>query len=122
MQRALQSCRLASEPSLPNDPTVAYADLLSGDALATNLIVLGGPDSNSLTREMLRRAPTTMVFGEPNHHVISFRSHTTGRSYNPSHTAFGQVETDYGVIIRFHNPFAPRYCVLLIFGCYGFGT
>ena len=103
------------------NPAVGQADLMSGEALGHSLIIVGGPDNNSIAREMFKRIRTGLQLGNPDANEISFRSAITRRTYVPR-AEDGEVLTDYGVILRAPNPFAPERRVLLLFGCYGFGT
>jgi hypothetical protein len=78
-------------------------------------------DTNFVARDMLRRIRTSLTFGNSKANEVSFRSPRTHQVYAPEWN--GQsVEVDYGVIIRSQNPFATDRSVLLMFGCYGYGT
>lgn len=54
-----------------SDFEVSYADRLDGDALRTNLILLGGPDFNIITGEAASRIKSTLRFGNPAINEIS---------------------------------------------------
>lgn len=55
------------------DFTVLYADRIEGNSLKTNLILLGGPDANSISREALSRIKSTIKLGDPDTHEILIR-------------------------------------------------
>jgi hypothetical protein len=100
---------------------VAYSDKVSGDDLASDLILIGGPDNNSVTKDVIGRVPTTLMFANPERFEVSFASVEANRLYSPEF-ASGKVIVDYGIILRTSNPFDRRHKVLVLFGCFGFGT
>ena len=101
---------------------ISYADQLDGDALKTNLIVLGGPDANLLTREVVGRVSTTLKFGDPDQYVISLFDSAEGCEYVPRQGQSGIIENDFGIILLCSNPFAPKKRMLLGAGSFGYGT
>jgi hypothetical protein len=120
-----------------------------GDSLRRNLILLGGSDANSLTQECLKHlnchytllwpedttreataSPTSNTWGIPR---LQGTENSSEDSTGKPQIAFtpiiehGDVTQDYGVIIRTRNPFVPirsrqEKQIVVIFGCYGFGT
>jgi hypothetical protein len=104
------------------DIAVRYADRLDGDEFSRDLILVGGPDANSLTRDILRRLSLGLTLGDPTEHEVSFYSTVTRTLFAPERNAAGQIAVDFGVILRVPNPFAPGRRVLMLFGCFGFGT
>jgi hypothetical protein len=96
-----------------------YADQFDANALGGNLVLVGGPDANSITRTVLRRVDTDLQFGDADRNQISFFSRATDTAYVPE---TGRDFVDYGVLIRARNPFASENVVLLMFGCFGYGT
>jgi hypothetical protein len=107
-----------------SEPQVVYADRLEGDALKHTLISLGGPDANAVTREALKLINSKVRFGDPFNNEIAIRD--TGvepaRLYVPSTPDRDGTATDYGVIIRAPNPFAPEKEIMIIAGSFGHGT
>ncbi len=101
---------------------IAFADRMSGDALNTHLVVLGGPDGNSVAREVVRRLDTSIRFGNADRHEIAFHDSQTGATYVPRGTGTSSIEDDYGLIVLGANPFAPDRRLLLIAGSFGYGT
>lgn len=105
------------------DVAVTNADLLGGDSLKSNLILLGGPDANKITKDAVVAIDSTFQFGDPSEHVISFYDSETGKTYAPSKRVDSQdIERDYGVIIKTDNPFAKDKKILIIAGSFGYGT
>lgn len=104
-------------------PPVAYADRLSGDQLKQNLILLGGPDANSVSEKVARRIEATLRFGEKAVHDIYVVDHSEGRVYSPSiSSSSAAAGTDYGLVYKAKNPFSVDDAVLLIAGSFGYGT
>lgn len=102
---------------------VAFADEMPGDGLNSNLILLGGPDANVLTREAMARIPSTLRFGDPDLNQVSIRDATTGKNYHPEPGRTpDEVVRDHMLVLRAANPFSPDKQLLLIAGSYGFGT
>lgn len=106
---------------LPGVP-ISYADRLDGDALKTNLVLLGGPDANVLTREMARRIRSTLKFGDPDRHVIAMFDSVEQRQFAPRRSQPDTLENDFGIVFSCNNPFAPRKRVILGAGSFGYGT
>jgi hypothetical protein len=100
---------------------VTYADRMSGDELSAHLLLVGGPDANSVTQEVVSRIPTTLILGDPKRAEISFIDGVTRQAYAPEFRA-DDVSADYGVILRTTSPFDRKRKVLMLFGCFGFGT
>lgn len=112
---------------------VTYADEMSGNDLSADLILVGGPDSNSVTGDVLRRVTTSLKVGsptptrEPDPHgehdrfELAISSGATSTTFVPEYDA-GKLVADHGAILRVTNPFDRRRKALLLFGCFGFGT
>jgi Predicted nucleotide-binding protein containing TIR-like domain len=101
---------------------VRYADRLDGDELRADLITIGGPDANSITKQLVEGVPTGLLMGDPSDHKVSFASKGSGKSFVPNISGNGEVTSDYGVIIRARHPSSGKSSVLGLFGCFGFGT
>jgi hypothetical protein len=105
------------------DFSVTYADSAGGDSLKTNLILLGGPDVNSVTREVINKLGSTFRLGNHLKYEIAIRDTTTGRVFAPVQDFESlRVEKDYCLILKTTNPHSPRNHLLLVAGCFGFGT
>jgi hypothetical protein len=121
---------------------------LTGRSLRRNMIVIGGPDMNQVTLRFLSslqlchrfevpeatetaelgahrvwQIPSLVVFGPAGEKdELSFRPSVEG----------DELVQDYGVIVRTRNPFMPSGTglagkrrgkrIVIIYGCYGFGT
>jgi hypothetical protein len=106
-------------------PQVFYADRMKdGDALKHPLILLGGPDANEITDKASKLLRTTLRFGNPNIHEISFLdiSAKPPRVYKPNDATSQQSESDLGFICKAPNPFATDKPALIIAGSFGYGT
>jgi hypothetical protein len=104
------------------DVTIAYADRLDGDGLKTHLVLLGGPDNNTITKEAVSRIQSKIRFGDPDNYEISIYDSESKERYVPIGTGSNIVKNDYGVIFKTANPFAPDKQLLLVAGSFGFGT
>ena len=121
---------------------------LTGRQLRRNLIVLGGPDANRISlrclegmklsyaiewQEISARSSQSITRTPRNLPRLVFKG--SGHEEKPAFEPLsenGGVVRDYGVIIRTHNPFMPRNekapsprhgkRVVVIYGCYGYGT
>jgi hypothetical protein len=120
----------------------------SGTGLRKNLVVLGGKDANSLTEACLRQlnctfelqwldgpaidAPKATEVSEPEQktpQVPELQPTIYAEDGLPNFRPImsdGLLLRDYGVIIRATNPFLPEDAkdksVVIIYGCYGYGT
>ncbi len=105
-------------------PQLAYADRLEGDALKHTMILLGGPDANSVTRRTAKRITSMLRFGSAEVNEIAIRdtSEASPRLYVPSPLDQDNAGTDYGLILRAPNPFAPDKEIMIIAGSFGHGT
>lgn len=121
---------------------------LTGRSLQRNLIILGGPDANSVSHECLKAMRLNYALKWPDKEdaegeLTSSRTWTQPRlvSTEPSegvsefftpHQEGREIVQDYGVIIRSRNPFLAwgkkpfrswrSKRVIMIYGCYGYGT
>ena len=103
--------------------TVSYADRLSGDSLKTNLVLLGGPDANAASKEAIERIKSTLLFGNPTQYEVALYDSATDKMYAPLRAlSSGEITTDYGIIFKTTNPFAPDKWLLLVAGSFGYGT
>lgn len=106
-----------------HDLVVSYADRLDGDSLKTNLILIGGPDANAVTREAVTRIGSTLQFGNPASYELVIYDSQTKRGFAPLRRMDSEkITTDYGIILKTTNPFAPTKQILIIAGSFGYGT
>ena len=106
------------------NPKVAYADRLDGDELKHTMILLGGPDANSVTRRLYNRIASTLRLGNHESGEISIRDTSVQppHFYGPSPRDHNNAYTDHGLILRAPNPLAPDKEVMIIAGSFGHGT
>jgi hypothetical protein len=105
-------------------PRVAYADRLEGDTVKQTLILLGGPDANSVTSRAVKHIDSKLRFGDPSINEIAIRDTAVNppHCYIPSSPDGDRGSIDYGVILRSPNPFAPDKELLVLAGSFGHGT
>jgi hypothetical protein len=105
---------------------IVYHDRADGELYGSNLICIGGPDANSVTRLILEKLEYGIRLGIPEQHDITITDVKNGRSYVPEveHVARGEtrVTLDHGVVIKEQNPFNRERCILILAGSFGFGT
>lgn len=115
-------------------PSIVYADLLGGEQLETNLIVLGGPTSHEFMKRILNTLKLSCQFETlPNNTFPNKREHIfvdrrTSQTYTSTlkrHTSgrnLKEVEQDYAIIIRAPHPFCSKKQILHIAGLHDYGT
>lgn len=94
----------------------------SGDRYQNNLILLGGPDANKLTREVYNKLETNFRFGNPDKNEITLYDSKEKMKYSPKYNSNNEVVGDYGFAFKSKNPFNPETDVIILAGCFGFGT
>jgi hypothetical protein len=102
-----------------------------------NIITLGGPSTNSVTKDALERmaAHVQIVDPGPNKPVevhdlaavspgsASLPSPASGRRHRTRVQRYAaRPETDHGIIVRAGNPFNPDKEILIIAGAWGYGS
>ncbi|MBE8517221.1 hypothetical protein ILP97_06810 [Amycolatopsis sp. H6(2020)] len=95
---------------------------LNSRELRSDLILIGGPDGNTATKEIMERldGETSYVFAGDAPAVLHKGSDETAA---PQYNKSGDPTNDYGLIIRAANPLAPDTAeVVILAGCWGFGT
>lgn len=97
---------------------VVYADRVGGDALNSNLIVLGGPVANEISADVVNRLESSLKPGQ--NEILDTISKITHRSRRRAGS--DELTSDYGLVIVAPNPYAPDKRMLLVFGTYGFGS
>ncbi|MBZ5510011.1 MAG: hypothetical protein LAN70_02465 [Acidobacteriia bacterium] len=108
------------------DPKVVYDNRLEGDDLKHTIIALGGPDANEVTRGAVKQIDSKLRFGDPevDKNAIVIRDTTSDppRLYNPDPLDRDGAGTDFGLILRAPNPYAPEKEMMIIAGSFGHGT
>jgi S-layer like family, C-terminal region len=106
------------------DLIVTYDNRIHGDELKNNLILIGGPDVNRITREVVAHIDSKLKFGNPDQHEIFIQDVSTKKIYAPFglSSSFDDIKLDYGLILKAKSPFDPSKYVLVIAGSFGYGT
>ncbi len=105
------------------DFRVAYADRMAGDALRTNLVVIGGPDANSVSKAILPQINSTLRFGNPDQYEIALHDLVEKKRYAPFRLiGSSELSRDYGLIVKTRNPFDNSRWLLFVAGSFGYGT
>jgi len=98
---------------------------VSAEQLRENLILIGGPHSNSVSDLIMRKMPCTFKFGPSDGPAGK-----DAKLYDSRQESFtdcltdgsGKLVSDQGLIIRCPNPFVQGKQVLILAGSWGFGT
>jgi hypothetical protein len=103
---------------------VAWASRLQGERLSDNLIMLGGPDNNAISKRFLSLVNPTFRSGLDAPNEIAVRDSIRERRYTPDIDPSDEgISTDYGIIISRENPFSSnKSAALYIAGSFGYGT
>lgn len=103
-------------------PEVIYDDRVTGDAIKSHLILVGGPEANIITREALLKIGSNLSFADKASLFAVYDS-VTDTLYKPKETSDQHdICVDYSIILRAPNPFALSKQCLVIAGSWGFGT
>lgn len=98
------------------------ASSLPPESLQQSLICIGGPSGNSVTRSILKRLSLPLDFPHAEEHVVTITDKESERDYEPSILMPSKNGTDYGMITRAPNPFNASRTVVILAGCFGFGS
>jgi len=101
---------------------IRFHDLLHPDDLDANLILLGGPDANYLSKQFCAANSPTFGWPSSDAHVVSLMDRRDDVYYHPQVGQPGEPGKDFGVAVRGSNPVHPDKDALLLAGCWGFGT
>lgn len=97
---------------ISTEPAVALSE-------GFDLILIGGPDANEATKEVLLRVPGRFTFSDRQNDV-SITDRLAGDVY-PKSVGSG-IRTDAGAIKQMPNPLNKDRQVLIIAGSFGYGT
>lgn len=98
---------------------INYDNDIDKDALKSNLILIGGPTTNIITKKVLSNIHSTLKFEELSLAILDTKEN---KKYVPSVDRSGDDGVDYGLIIRAKNPFEKSKKVVVIAGSWGYGT
>jgi hypothetical protein len=103
-------------------PDIIHSNAIDANLLKqSNLIGLGGPDGNWLTRIVLERIVTTIRLGRPEIHEIAIEDTVENEVYTPWFRPSWDEGVDYGAMYRIPSSLFGKE-VLLIAGAFGYGT
>jgi hypothetical protein len=119
---ALADVRAYLESLSIRNVAVSYADLVHDDLLKTNLILLGGPDSNRISRLFMDKVRSGLRFGNPARHEIGVVDAVNHKTYNPYFVRTREDAIDHAVVITAPNPFSREHTAIFVAGSYGYGT
>ncbi|MCR6483404.1 hypothetical protein M8542_11295 [Amycolatopsis sp. OK19-0408] len=104
---------------------VEAKELRSAD-LTSDLILICGPEGNSVTSIMMDKLGDTISYeftDDPKSGESAVRDRRSGRLWVPQYDAHGDPTNDFALIIRAANPLAPDNSdIVILAGCWGHGT
>lgn len=108
---------------------VVYVDEARLDR-KNNLILLGGPDTNEVTKDALELIKPRVRIFDPGP-GIAMEIHDLAHELDPHENKPDKAswkkykpksDSDYGIIIRARNPFNPNKALIIFAGAHGYGT
>lgn len=90
-----------------------------GERRKDNLIVIGGPDVNQITEELLTLLNCGVTIARTNSSRNVVQDVINGPRYNT--TSEAQETTDYGILVKGPSPYQQGKQVVIIAGAYGYG-
>lgn len=97
------------------------SDSLSADVFNSNVVVLGGPHNNSVTRDLMKAIGASFTYAEDDN-ALSLRTEAQLVTLRSVSDANGILERDVGYFGWFLNPFNRKNRVVMCHGCHTFGT
>ena len=107
------------------EPEVVYDDQLAGRDLAhSSLIMLGGPFSNALIRDLWESLELSWRFEYASPDEFAIIDERTGEQHLPQRDDDGNVTRDHGLLVKTRNPAGSdqRFTLFAFCGCFGYGT
>ncbi len=95
---------------------VYFANEISGSGLETDLILIGGPKTNSLSARVLDLVGEAYGIRQQGSTIVAGNSEFEGE------VADDATGTDYGLLLHINNPFAQGHRLVLLSGSHTFGT
>jgi hypothetical protein len=105
--------------------TLVESKEIKSKDLRSDLILIGGPDWNSVTARMLGRldGEISYAFVRDSELGVGVKNEKSGKSVVPQYDDKGDPTSDFGLIIRAANPLAPETAeIVILAGCWGYGT
>lgn len=119
MQAAIETVKLFDDLGLRRigrKMDIVYHDQADGNLYESNIVCIGGPDANSVTKLILTKVDHTFSPGDPERNEVSFLDTKTGKTYDP------EPGFDHGLIIKTRSPFNERRQMLVLIGNFGYGV
>lgn len=87
------------------------------DRLEDNIVLIGGPETNEITREIMQNFRIPFSFSN---HILIDTYHNI--KYKPKLDEEKNVLEDYAFILKMKNPYNNQKTIIIISGCFGYGT
>ncbi len=95
---------------------VYFSEEVAGSDLEADLILIGGPKTNALTRRVLDRVANQTGCTQEGSTIIVGDRHLEGEVDDDA------TGIDYGLVMRIANPFSPMHRLIVLSGSHTFGT
>lgn len=87
------------------------------DRLEENVILIGGPVTNEITRRIMQEFEMPFSFAD---HILLDNRHN--KKYEAKADENECILEDYGFVLKTKNPYNDQKSLVIIAGCYGYGT
>ncbi|MFI2473321.1 hypothetical protein [Nocardia xishanensis] len=105
---------------------VRPASRLNDEDWRSNLVLIGGPSTNTVTKDALARMQVNVGFGSravPSADRPDVHDRQTDRTWSFAYAPESDaVRTDHGILIRATSPFNSRKTILILAGATSYGT
>ena len=105
---------------------VSSVESLAPEDRTRDLVLLGGPDANDLSRATMDRygQGLSLTFPGAAYHSVALHDETSGKRFVPRRGSNGDLDLDHGLVLRVPNPLSSggKTEILILAGCWGYGT
>jgi hypothetical protein len=98
------------------DCRIRFSSTFEDSKYDENLVVIGGPNHNQVTRELLSRAAAKSKFRFDEYSAVTPSGKLFTSKVDTSKNTENDIYYDVGVILRMRNPFEPKKFVTLLMG------
>ncbi|MGP4020638.1 hypothetical protein [Saccharopolyspora sp. 5N708] len=102
--------------------SIEFAHRMDGTEFRANMVLIGGADSNRVTRKVMDLLPLTVTYADPESNDVSFVDNLTSERLDPVTDEEGKLARDQGIVVLATNPYDQSKKILIVAGSYGFGS
>jgi hypothetical protein len=97
-----------------------WSDKIFRDDLNGNLVLIGGPMSNSITKAFTETLKLPFSFSsQPKHDIMDSKG---GPIFSPKENGPDDYSPDYAIVLKIGNPHNEEKKLVIIAGCHRYGT